>query len=173
MKKYVKRFLSGCNIVLILALIGSTAVRMYTSTASARSIPSGKDRPLIQSDDDDIAPPINTDSSQNDEPKNLDDPASAHWNATSERDSLTNQPDSGVTGEEPAAEENDNAADEPDNDAEEPSSSVNGDETVLNEAQPQVEEPDPLVNQAEPPLEQPETVVPEAGLPGDTENGGE
>ena len=173
MKKHVKRFLSESNIILILALISLTAFCIYTSTASARSIPSGKDRPRIQSDDDDIAPPMNPDSSQNAEPRNLNDPAIAHGNATSEPDSLTDRPESGVIGGESVTEGNDDAADEPDAEVEEPSPTVNGNETVLNEPQPQVEEPDPLVNQAQPSLEQPETVVPEAALPGDTEDGGE
>lgn len=108
---------------------------------------------------------MNPDSSQEAEPRYLDDLAFSPG-------AMTSEPDSGIIGAEPGTEGDDDSLNKPDTEVEEPSPTVNGGETDLNEPQPDVEEPLPLVNQAQPLLEQPETVVPKDIPPGDAETGG-
>ena len=167
---------SATNILLSLALLSLSAFYTYPGTAAAEDFSSAKERPLIQYDDDDLAPPVVPDTPWAPQPGDIEDPALSPDSAISEPDPLFDQtapvieqPEPEVIEEQPGADDGEDVVNEPGAAVEEPAPLVNGDEAVINEPEPVVEEPEPLVNQAQPIVEQPEPVVPQGEPPGDAE----
>ena len=82
---------SATNILLSLALLSLSAFYTYPGTAAAEDFSSAKERPLIQYDDDDLAPPVVPDTPRAPQPGDIEDPALSPDSAISEPDPLFDQ----------------------------------------------------------------------------------
>ena len=157
MKTTKHRMLSTINILFLLALVGMTALFANADIANAADLSSEKEMPLIQYDDDDMAPPI-PDTPQAPEPGDIDDPALSPDSVITEPDPPIDQtepyiiePETEVV-DEPVINEDVNVINEPEPEA------GNG-EAVEDEPGPAVEEPEAVVNEPDPVVNQDTPIV--------------
>ncbi len=166
----MKRSISSpVHILFFPAVILMIAVFGYHAPAFGANYSSNNDRPIIQYDPEDIAPPPVPDTPGAPEPNAIEDPALSPDSAISEPDPLIEQPEPRIEEPVPYVEEAEPYVEQTAPLVEEGEPLVNEPEPLVDEPDPLVEQPEPLVNEPEPLVDEPEPLVPQGEPLGDRE----
>lgn len=150
------------RILFFLAAIFMIAAYSYQTPVMGADYSSNKDKPHVQYDPEDIAPPPVPDTPGAPEPNAIEDPALSPDSVISEPDPMIEQP-------EPVIEESAPYVEEGEPLVEQPAPLVEQGEPLVDEPDPLVEQPEPLVEQPEPLVDEAEPLVPEGEPLGDRE----
>ena len=155
MKNTQPGMLSGSSILMLLALIGLTALTVSAGISHASVFSNAKETPLIQYDDDDMVPPM-PDIPQAPGPGDIDDPALSPDSVITEPDPPIDQTEPYIIDPEPEV------VDEPviNDDVNVINEGGGGDsEAVEDEPGPAIEEPEAVVNEPDPVVNQDTPIV--------------